>query len=100
YYAGGTVDVLSSVTGATILAIGPSDPGVLLFGVRTIVLGDVNGDGTSDVAATGATGTFLDLTGFVEVRSGKDGSLLARFGASGLGMDSFGLAVGGAPAAW
>jgi hypothetical protein len=92
----GTVaEVVSSATGA--LLASQSGHASTNFGIEVVGLGDVDGDGVPDFAATGAKfgiGGFGD--GYVELCSGADGSVLRTLTTPG-GGGFLGAALARAP---
>jgi hypothetical protein len=80
----GRVFVISSATGVVLKKFTPPDES-LLFGYAIAVLGDVNGDGKTDLAI-GAP-VRLKFVGSVYAISGADGTQLWKASESGAGAD-------------
>jgi len=92
---GSATEVVSSATGA--LLASQSGHASTTFGIEVVGLGDVDGDGVPDFAATGAklgVGGFGD--GYVELCSGADGSVLLTLSTPG-GGGFLGAALARAP---
>lgn len=92
---GGYARVYSGRDGKELLTLHPTSGTTESFGRHTTGIGDLDGDGSSDLLI-GAPGNpqAKDDTGWAYVYSGKSGKLLLRLAGEGAG-DQFGATVGG-----
>lgn len=92
----GAVELYSGRTGALLMRV-PGRSRDAYFGTEVVAMGDVTGDGVPDFAASGVlnANNFEGYDGYVEIRSGADGALIASMESQAAG-EGFGMSLAAA----